>query len=257
MRDNFAGDVGDFGKYVLLRELMNQSDKTTKLGINWYYTDHDEAPNGDGGHVAYLDISVRNNLRYRSSCPELYDKLAMIIRQDKRTVAEVESSRILPRGTVFYSTPIPNAGINPAERIHLRQTWFQKSLTTLQYTDFIYLDPDNGISLDLSVKGKPLAMKYVFMDEIEAYYRSGKSLIVYNHRDRRPRDEYDLKILRIREYVNSHSDIKVLRFKRVAVRDFIFLIQEHHRELMDLTIERLTSPPLDFLFEPYHVMEKR
>jgi hypothetical protein len=255
MRDNYAGDVGDFGKYVLLRELMNQSDKTTRLGINWYYTDHEEAPNRDGRHVAYLDISVRDNLRYGSCCPELYDKLAMIIRQNKRRVAEVESSGILPRGTIYYSTPIPNSGMNPAERIQLRQSWFQQSLKTLENADIIFLDPDNGISLDISVKGKPFGMKYVFMDEIEAYNRSGKSLIVYNHRDRRPRDEYEMKILSIRQYVNSHTDIKVLRFKRVAVRDFIFLIQEHHRELMDLTIERLTNPPLDFLFKPF--MEKK
>lgn len=257
MRDNYVADIGDFGKYILLDELIGQSNRIAKLGINWYYTDHMESPNGDGGHIAYLDASITDNSRYRSCSPELYDKLAMIIREGKRTVAEIESGNVLPRGTIFYSAPIPYSGNDPSDRIRLRRIWFQQSLNILEDADILFLDPDNGISLDDSIKGKPLGMKYVFLDEIKKYYGCGKSLIVYNHRDRRPRHEYEMKILNNREFVSSHNDIKVLRFRRVSVRDYIFIIQKRHRQLMQNTLNRLTSPPLDFLFQPYHVMEKK
>ncbi len=33
MQDRYAGDIGDFGKFVLLRAIANQN---LPLGVNWY-----------------------------------------------------------------------------------------------------------------------------------------------------------------------------------------------------------------------------
>ena len=104
----------------------------------------------------------------------------------------------------------------------------------------------------LPTRDSPSAVRYVFTDEVEAYYRSGKFVIIYNHRDRRPRGEYEKKILAHWEYVEPPGDIKILRFKRVSVRDYIFLIQERHRGLVNRSAARLTSPPHDFLFKQYY-----
>ena len=37
------------------------------------------------------------------------------------------------------------------------------------------------------------------------------------------------------------------------VRDFIFLIQKDHKDLMDQTIDYLSSGPCKFLFERYNL----
>jgi len=246
MQDKYVGDIGDFGKYGLLQELCRQANGSIKLGVNWYYTTRQENGNSDGNHIDYLEKS-----RFRLCFPDLYDKLRAIVRQNRRSIAKIETKGILPKGTVFYSTAIPHSEVTAAERVSSRQTWFEKSLCQLDEADIIFLDPDNGINLDSSRKGDSSAVKYVFPDEIEEYYNLGKSLIIYNHRDRRPRQEYDRKILINRKYVKSPHDVKALRFRRVSVRDYIFLIQERHRDLMDRTIARLTSPPCDFLFVRY------
>ena len=251
MQDKYAGDIGDFGKYGLLHELSKQAGGKISLGINWFYATHEEIANSDGNHIAYLSKTNKAKTRFRSCFPNLYDKLSTIVYQNRRSIAEIEASKILPEGTIFYSAAIPHSGDTAAEMVALRQAWFEESLSQLDQADIIFLDPDNGIQIDPSKKEKPTAVKYVFTDEIETYYGLGKSLIIYNHRDRRPREEYERKILINRKYVRSPSDIKVLRFKRVSVRDFIFLIQERHRDLMNRTIDHLTSPPCDFLFEKW------
>ncbi|MFH1674684.1 MAG: ImmA/IrrE family metallo-endopeptidase [Pseudomonadota bacterium] len=257
MQDKYTADVGDFGKYCLLHELCNQAGVNIRLGVNWFYVTRPETQNGDGNHVSYLSDESEARDLFRFCLPELYDKLKAIVRQNKRRIAEIEANKVLPKGSVFYSKPIPYSATTADERISLRRAWFEESLTHLSQADVVFLDPDNGIQTDSANKGQPGALKYVFTDEIEAYYRSGKSVIIYNHRDRRPRWEYEKKILANWEYVVPPGDIKVLRFKRVSVRDYIFLIQKKHLDIMNRTIERLTSTPCDFLFEQYSVEEGR
>lgn len=36
MQDCYAGDIGDYGKFALLRELCKQG---LSIGVNWYKTD--------------------------------------------------------------------------------------------------------------------------------------------------------------------------------------------------------------------------
>jgi len=211
MQDKYAGDIGDFGKYGLLHELFKQAGGNICLGINWYYATREEILNSDGNHIAYLNTKNRGNVRFRSCFPNLYDNLRTIVRQNRRSIAEIGARGILPRETIFYSVAIPHSGDTAAERISLRQDWFEKSQSHLSQADIIFLDPDNGINLDPSKKADPNAVKYVFPDEIETYYGLGKSLIIYNHRDRRPREEYERKILINRKHVKSPSDVKHAR----------------------------------------------
>jgi hypothetical protein len=251
MQDKYVADIGDFGKYCLLRELLKQAGGSVKLGVNWYYATQEESTNGDGNHISYLAEEGRDNTRFRACDPELYERLKAIVRENRRRIAEVEGNNILSAGTIFYSKPIPHEGATAAEKVALRKAWFEESLTYLRDADVIFLDPDNGIQLDPDRKRDSNAYKYVFTDEIQTYFSSGKSLIIYNHRDRRPREEYERKILTNRQYVSAHADVRVLRFKRVSVRDYIFLIQDEHRDFLNRTITRLTGLPYDFLFEGY------
>lgn len=47
MQDRYAGDVGDFGKFVMLRKLSGLLGPEQTLGINWYRVTNPE-PNNDG-----------------------------------------------------------------------------------------------------------------------------------------------------------------------------------------------------------------
>ena len=53
MQDRYAGDIGDFGKYGLLRALCGEA---LRLGVLWYAFEGDRkrAPN-DGKRIDYLD----------------------------------------------------------------------------------------------------------------------------------------------------------------------------------------------------------
>jgi hypothetical protein len=54
MKDKYACDIGDFGKYLLLSLISAPKDKTKnlKLGVNWYLTPDDKTP--DGKIIDYL-----------------------------------------------------------------------------------------------------------------------------------------------------------------------------------------------------------
>ena len=54
MQDKYTGDVGDFGKYGLLKTIVAESKGNIRLGVNWYYVTREEVSNGDGNRVSYL-----------------------------------------------------------------------------------------------------------------------------------------------------------------------------------------------------------
>jgi hypothetical protein len=251
MQDRYTGDVGDFGKYGLLNEIFKRSNGKIRLGINWFYVAKEENQTGDGKHTGYLKDESKAYKEYRACFPELYDKLKSIVNDERRRINEIEKDLILPRETVFYSKPIPDSSANPRKRKEDRENWLKESLIKLEEADIIFLDPDNGIQTDKVKKTQTKAIKYVFINEIKRYYELDKSLIVYNHRDRKPRSEYNEKIKGLRNYINTLNSISVLRFKRVSIRDFIFLIHKDHQDLIDQTINYLTRKPCGFLFEMY------
>ena len=52
MQNKFFGDIGDFGKYSLLRRIQEKAPKL-RIGINWYLNE-DKNTNNDGRHIDYL-----------------------------------------------------------------------------------------------------------------------------------------------------------------------------------------------------------
>ncbi len=76
MKNQYVGDVGDFGKYSLLRAF---SGNGIKVGINWYLTENDES--NDGKFTSYLD---EESMRRRS--PEVFDALKRIAINHEKTV---------------------------------------------------------------------------------------------------------------------------------------------------------------------------
>lgn len=269
MQDKYVGDVGDFGKYILLNELCKNSPKGIKLGINWYRVKGDKSNkiNDKLTRYNYMRNGYKNAQKYKDCSEELYFKLKNLVMihgriNERRSIEAIESAEILPKETIFYSSCLPDPSeVDTANREPCRCEWFKKSLKKFEngHVDIIFLDPDTGIqpNQDMPKKDKE-AIHYVFKDEIEQYYRLGKSLIIYNHKDRKSSRDYNQKIRNGMSFIKDSNDIKVMRFRKFSVRDYIFLIQKEHKDLINTcaTITYLTRKSDKFLlFEKYKLNE--
>jgi hypothetical protein len=146
MQDRYVGDVGDFGKYGLLRLL----GAGHSLGVVWYLTS-DERHTGDGKFISFLSPTSANLTKFRNCDPDLYDALAGIVRDETRSVQSVRREAVLPSNTVFYEDKLsydgmPSIGATAkAARLARRSQWVKNSLDATQICDIVFLDPDNGI----------------------------------------------------------------------------------------------------------------
>jgi hypothetical protein len=184
MQDRYAGDVGDFAKFGLLRQLIRPSacGKQLRLAVLWYLIE-DEDGNGDGKHVAYL----RDNC-LRSCDPTLHDTLKLLIGSDTRNVKSLEGSGLLPPNlTLFFSARLAslNSGRQrDASSIDARRRWFSQALKASEAAELVFLDPDNGLEIASVRPSSAKASKYVYMHEVEAITKRGKSVLIYQHHNR-------------------------------------------------------------------------
>jgi len=101
MQDRYTGDIGDFGKFGLLRALVRENQETVrKLGVIWYLVP-DETETTGGNLTAYLDDSA-----YGALDGDLHMLLRRIVNSGSRSVRLVEENGVLPPDTVFYRDPL-------------------------------------------------------------------------------------------------------------------------------------------------------
>ena len=229
MQNKYVGDLGDYGKYALVKKIASTE---YKVGVNWYLMDDEE--NNDGKHIRYLCKK-----QYRECDPIIFDYLRDIVFENKRSVESVEVGGILGDNVSFYSQPIiiPK-NVRVTEKRAFRKKWHERAFEKLRDCDIVFLDPDNGLevkSVSPYSAGKKNGGKYVAISELAEYYNSGKSVIVYNHRDRSKKQDYYSKFLKICEEENiCIRNVFIMNYKRGTSRDYIFFAQEKHREnLMD------------------------
>ena len=153
MQSKYTGDIGDFGKYGLLRYLSGLTDPETpepdlKLGVVWYLRS-DECCKKDGRITGYLKATTKNHREFRTCDPGLWDVLKGLVDCGKRCIHEVERAGVLPECTLYYSAPLdfpPDfLGINRAE---VRERLLDAALEKVAGADLVFLDPDNGIAPD-------------------------------------------------------------------------------------------------------------
>ena len=239
MKNQYFGDVGDFGKYGLLSAILKSG---LTLGINWYLTP-DELEKTDGKYIEYL-----NSIPEYDRCdPELYQFLQNKVSANKRDVEQIKE---LPRFTNVptYNEILDVSTVKVQHRLSMRRGWFQESIQMLRGCNAIFMDPDNGIEVKSALVTNRKSSKYVLHSEIEQLYSYGKSLIVYNHRDRSKESDYFKRIYCLRDLLEN-AQIIVLRFKRFSVRDYIFILQERHQDKIEKTIHHFLESNWGRLFE--------
>lgn len=189
VQDRYACDLGDYPKLGLLRWLAPPGSLVSpRLGVVWYRT-ADEAHNGDGKHVAYLDPGHRSSAQLRQLDPDLYQRLARLVASGQRSTAALAKAGVLGARTCFFADLLDFADLPVAARVarqERRRSWAQRALAATSGCDLIFADPDNGIRP--ASHGVPphrtKAAKHAYLSELAAFAVRGQSLIVYHHADR-------------------------------------------------------------------------
>lgn len=260
MQDRYVGDIGDFGKYGLLRALCRPQFGNERpdlaLGVVWYLVP-DEKHNGDGKHIRYLGPPYRE--KFRECDPPLYDALVRIARSGSRSVSTIREAGILPPRTVFFETRLTFRGMpsigKTAMRLRCdhRGRWADTGLRETDGCDLVFFDPDNG--LECRVKrhhGK--GPKYVFFDEVEPYLRRGQSLVIYQHIGRNGPAEYQVlqRLHEIDQRLNPHRGSFALLYRRGTTRAFLIVPHEEHEKQLRERVDALLRQdnPWSSLFTP-------
>jgi hypothetical protein len=188
MQDRYAGDLGDFLKFGLLRWLAPPDSPWPRLGVIWYRT-ADEAHNADGKHIAYLTPGHRSAGRLRQLDPDLYDRLARVVSSGQRSTAALATAGVLGAQTRFFGDLLDLSDL-PASAGQARQarrrSWTQRALAATAGCDLIFADPDNGIRPDRHPvpAHRTRAVKHAYLSELAAFAHRGQSVIAYHHADR-------------------------------------------------------------------------
>lgn len=233
MKNQYFGDVGDFGKYGLLSAL---SSSGMKLGVNWYLTNNDAKT--DGKFIEYL-----HKPEFVESDVELADFLRGCIDLEKRNVSEIRSFERFS-GFEFHDDILDLKRIKALseagrrKRTAVRAKWFEDSLEKLSNCNLIFCDPDNGIETKAMSKIDINSVKYVMIDEIKTMIEKGHSLVIYNHRDRSTEESYISRFKEIKNQLSNDISLRVIRFNRYSARDYLIFMQENHKNQVNEQIDR-------------------
>lgn len=223
MKNQYVGDMGDFGKYSMLRAF---SEAGIRIGVNWYLTEDDGS--NDGKYISYLEDE---KMRWR--CPVVFDAMKGLANKKNKSVVGVQKSGILGEA-LFYAEMI-NAEGTSANRERQRTKWFSDSMDALKAADLIFMDPDNGL-MEKGDATKLGAEKYIFPDEVEKYYNAGHNVVYYCHKGRRSIGDWqDYKSVMFNLIPTAKPAI--LTFHKGTQRSFIFVIHEEsfkeYRRIID------------------------
>lgn len=181
MQDRYAGDIGDYVKFALLRALS----LGRRIGVAWYLYP-DESHNDDGRHIGYL----KQPAIWRHLDPELFDSLAKV--QDQRAVAALESAGLLPEA-VYFAEQAPGRETAPQFRSNARQKWFERAVAALEECNLVFADPDNGLIDNGDHRRRQSKFgKQMPLAEAHALSR-GREAVIYHHNTRYP-GGHDLEV---------------------------------------------------------------
>ena len=244
MQDRYAGDIGDFGKYGLLRWLcgVTSGGNPLTLGVNWYLFDGVDSAKNDGAKTAYLRGETRDHRLLLECDPDLARLMCRIV-ETERSIASIERSGALPDETRYFNTGLNFDDLPPhhfRQRVERREQWNQQALQQLAGQGIIFLDPDNGLEVKTHTRTSRFGPKYVFCDELIPYWEREQSLIIYQHFDR-DKNRIQNKSAQLRQALGSDGPpveiIALSAFSRV----FFVIPNPANAEVVHLLRERVET----------------
>ncbi len=237
MKAQYVGDVGDFGKLLLLKHLAGLG---FKIGVNWVLTENDEGT--DGRHRDYPWYGIRHEVNN-----PLYPKMRK--RDDRRNcLACCTDEQVLKEIAPHAAKPVGGRKIQ-----HLEQTIMQtlpskasffreiyrdgddrkaknnSALRELADADLVFFDPDNGIKFQGAQHMN--SPKHIYIDELLAFWENHKSLLVYHHWGRPVGGNLQI-IEEIHSELKSQfsgSTVHECTFRRGSTRTYFLMLQHEHR----------------------------
>ena len=125
MKNQYVGDIGDYGKYGLLRFLANHG---ICIGVNWYLTENDEST--DGKFTDYLKDKTSLD---RLCDQELFDALRKIVLPrsiQEKSVNMICEAKLIPNAC-YYNSLLPDSNQDARAREVNRRFWLNNSFPYL------------------------------------------------------------------------------------------------------------------------------
>ena len=126
MKNQYVGDVGDFGKYAMLRVF---AEAGVRIGVNWYLTENDGS--NDGKYTKYLEDGG-----LRPLCPEVFDVLKRIAFEPDKTVWDVQQSGLL-KDAVYYDELLKKNNVEIKIAIFVMRSFFNAKKGALLIMDHV------------------------------------------------------------------------------------------------------------------------
>ena len=223
MQDNYVGDIGDYGKYGLLRTVSSQG---ISLAVNWYKV----APKRigkqeDGKYIHYLSRPEC----YRLYDPMLFDSLRNIVCVEKtRTVQRIEKEDLFRAR--FYSDEIADG----------RLQWHRRALLQTEGRSTVFLDPDNGLETFRMFRKGGATEKHVKWGELKDYYARGQNVILYQHRPQMTKKEACIDgIMQFQETYLNADCVKLLEFPKYTNRFYFFFLHKEFQTAFEQVFTKM------------------
>lgn len=210
MQDNYVGDIGDYGKYGLLREVCASN---MSLSVNWYRVVPTKQGNQDDGkYISYLSMPQI----YREYDPALFASLQRIVMQERdRRLERIERENCFP--AIYFSKPLDAD----------RKAWHMQALEKTKNAKVVFLDPDNGLETANMYRADRATQKHVKWVELKDYYARGQNVILYQHRPQMTRKERCIESVMYfqRNYLQA-DHVKLLEFPKYTNRFYFMFLHE-------------------------------
>ena len=247
MQDCYVGDIGDFGKYGLLRALSGMGRASIpgarlRLGIVWYRHPDEHT---DGKHTSYLKATGLQRDFFRDCDPPLYDTLKRLVDEKHRNIFAIQQCGILSGDTLFYGTSLSYR--HGDDRMEKRRIWLTSALEVVSEADVVFVDPDNGIASERIDPWRKIGPKYVFMDDLHRFHEQGHSLVIYHHLGRTASAEQQVARWAgdLQHGLGLSARPPALRWRRGTNRVYFIVAQPSHAPLVEralATFSRGTDP---------------
>ena len=180
MKVQYFGDINDYRKFALLRLLSEVGG--FKFGVCWMRTE------ADGSTQGAKREHLRDPAKWPRYDPELFDALSGVSAQPTlEDLQRVERDRLIP-GTVYFEGLVPGA-------LEGRKRFHRDSIAALAGTELVFFDPDNGLEIRSCPKGRKGSSKYLFLNDLDDHYRSGRSALIYQQFPRSKRPAFVTKVV--------------------------------------------------------------
>lgn len=227
MQNRYSADVGDFGKFGLLRHLV--AGKSYILGINWYLFP-DEGHNEDGKFVCYL-----NKPCFERCDTELHNKLKTVV-ETNRSVYELEKIGIFDHKTIFFSDNVDfysdfpkNTKEHKNKRLMLRKEWSMRASKILSNANVLFLDPDNGLQVpSCKSLSQKKSGKFAYFEEIKNQHQDKDFTVIYHHLNRHKNhgshtQQIQDRAEQLKSKINTEHIVFAVRYRPFSPRAFFII----------------------------------